>query len=148
MASAPPSAPKSFPATACCEIKSLFFSHFHVLGFRQDAALGQSSQASCLPALPAVSFPGACCSVTWFSFFHGFVAVYHLCCSLLNKEGLCPLQLLCYPPHPQIPDSEWVNRRGAWGWFLLATRNHNYGRPGSIMCDIGFTNFLNFYANL
>ena len=98
MVSAPPSAPKPFPATACCEVKSLFFSRFHALGFLQDAALGQSSRASRLPALPAASFPGACCSVTPFSFFHVFVAVYHLCCSLLNKEGLCPLQLLCYPP--------------------------------------------------
>ena len=85
------SAPKSFPATAGCEGKSLFFSHFHALGFLQDIALDQSPQAShLLLALPAASFLRGC-TVTCFYFFHVFVAVYHLCCSVLNEEGLHPL---------------------------------------------------------
>ena len=70
-------------------------------------------------------------------------------CGCLSPMLFCPQWGRIAPsPYPQIPGSEWVNKRSAWGWFFLAMRNHNYGGPGSIMFDLGFTNFLNFYFNL
>ena len=140
MASAPPSAPKPFPPTACCEVKSLFFSRFHALGFLQDAALGQSSRASRLPALPAASFPGACCSVTPFSFFH----VIFIVLGLTGDSGLYAGYFGCFIRRPWVLfTSFYFSSKKCMGQYCRVVQIDTVVTSSSLLLEVTVDYFTN-----